>query len=95
MIGRSPSLAKMPLGLMFDTTINSGCGTEDWVYIYIFWVLLLSYHGIYSMASVHKTYNIQIARNMRNDTPRNEFMPHGRYHTYIMSKYMTVSDIRR
>jgi len=24
-----------PLGLMYDTTINSGCGTEDWIYIYI------------------------------------------------------------
>jgi len=43
-------------------------------------ILLLSYLA-YSMASVsvHKTYNIQIARNMRNDivVDRNEFMSHG------------------
>ena len=37
MIGRSPFFALMPLVTMYDTTINSGWGTdtEDWIYISI------------------------------------------------------------
>jgi len=37
MIGRSPFFALMPIVTMYDTTINSGWGTdtEDWIYISI------------------------------------------------------------
>ena len=85
MIGRSPFFALMPLVTMYDTTINSGWGTdtEDWIYISIsiakMQIVDLQIVCDCGCTMLHSGWEVWNADSLHRSVSKNAIILHGMY----------------